>query len=125
MYEEELRNIARESVEDLAPNEIQLFDAIWSEAMDNPLLLQSGTGKRDRHLGVGAMADVNIMSLVVIPIVIAIGRDLGVSAVKQVTEYARKLLRERTQATSPVAPLSDAEIERVAEVIAERFKARR
>lgn len=121
--EQQVRRIAYESIRTLAPDEERLFDLLWAEAMEDPDLLAPDAGKHDRHLGAGSTAEVSLMSLVVIPIVVSLAKDLGVYTVKQIVEYVKKRLAEgREQQGS--AHLSDEEIARIAEVIAERSRAR-
>lgn len=125
MDKNKLHSIARESVQRLDSTELPLFEPQWAEALQNDALLMPDSGKRDKELGMGSAADVSLVSTIVIPLVIGIGKDLAVYSVKQIIEYARKWLEKRRYAAPKAVHPSDEEIERIARVIAECAKEKR
>jgi hypothetical protein len=123
MRKELVRQIALEVVADLAPAETPLFDQVWADAMHDSALLAPDQDAPDRHIGSGSTVQVSLMTLIVIPIVIGVAKDLGVAGVKQIAAYVKKRLESQSQ--PPEGQLSEEEVERIVDAIAQRFQAHR
>lgn len=122
MDNDRLRLVARGAISDLAEEELPLFDLQWAEVLENPALLDRSADKSDQHLGAGAAAEVSLMSLIVIPLVIAIGKDLTSAASKGLLALAKKWLLKKKEELPAGQHLSEEEIDRIARAVAERFE---
>ncbi len=127
-----VKEIAREVVVEIAPDEADLFEQMWAEGSQNPEFLTAGPERTDRELGAGLEFSVDsLMSLFLIPLVLGVAKDAASKGVTAIVDYVRKKLgyRESETASSenetPTAPkLSNEDINRIANAIAEKFAAK-
>lgn len=118
------KDIARSVIEEVAPDEVELFDQLWAEASSNPDLLTAEPGHSDRHLGAGipGFDPASLVSLVVIPVVIAVSKDAAVRGLTAVTDYLKERLRAGSAMSA--ASLTEADVDRIAEAVARKMAAK-
>lgn len=124
MSKNSTKDVARGVIEEVAPDEAGLFDQLWAEASRNPDLLAAEPGSSDRHLGVGIgiLDSSSLMSLVVIPVVIAVVKEAAGKSFNTIVEYIKERLR-KSSVNSGIS-LSDADIDRVADAVARKMTAK-
>ena len=118
------RDIAREVVMEFAPEEGELFDQIWGDLSLDPTLADMQAPTHDRVLHAGTVVETTMMSLIIIPLIIEMGKsaagETGKKLVNLAIEYLQKLLSKRS------APAMDqATIDRIAKAVAERLVRKR
>lgn len=111
-------DIAREVIDEAAPDEAGLFEQIWAEALENPALLRAEPGRKDQQLGIGLSGDTSLLSLLIIPVIVEIAKDAAVKGFDGVYEYARNWLKGNAQSHTP--KLSEEDVNRIARAIAKR-----
>jgi hypothetical protein len=115
-----LRDVAREVVLDLAPDEADLFDLLWDDLSRDPTLTDTKSRKQDRTLGAGIDAETMMASLLIIPLVIELAKDAANATVTQLVDLAFDFIKKRR--TKPGVPtLSDEDVGRIAQAVATRL----
>jgi hypothetical protein len=118
--QDSLRDVAREVVLDLAPDEADLFDQLWDDLSRDPTQTDTKSRKQDRALGAGIDAEMAMTSLVIIPLVIELAKDAANATVTQLVDLAFDFIKKRR--TKPGVPsLSDKDVGRIARAVANRL----
>jgi hypothetical protein len=110
------RAVARDVIAEAAPNELPLFEQLWTEAMEDTDLLRAVPGRSDHHLGAGGIAETSMISLLVIPLVVGVAKDLVVFGVKEIYDYGKKYFAKTE------SPPSEEELVQLAQIIADKFR---
>jgi hypothetical protein len=118
-----VKESARAVVADVAPDELELFEQMWAEHSENPALLTAAPESGDQHLGVGgAIWDSHLMTLLIIPAVVAVAKDTAGKGMAAIVEFVKRRLSN--SAGPAPAKLSEDEIDRIARSIAAQLRAR-
>lgn len=135
-----VKEIARDVVGEIAPDESDLFEQMWAEGMQNPHFLSAGPEKTEKQLGAGLEFSMDsLTTLFLIPLVLGVAKDAASKGVSGIVDYVRKKLgytgtpgsadAKAEGAATPVQEaaeprLSDEDIDRIAKAIAEKFAAK-
>lgn len=104
------QRVSREVIQQLAPNEVDLFDEMWMDFSERPSVELLGAGLDTQEMRAGGI-ELSLTSALLIPVVVQIlshGVKLGVDAVK---DALVKRYKEKSQ------PLSDEQARAMADVI--------
>ena len=102
---------AYDMVKQFSPDELPLFEAIWSEAVHSPERGLDHGVNADQFVGVGLeFLQDPLFSAVVIPIIVTTVSQTTKNSVDWIFEYLKKRLRRRED-------LSDEKLKKISEII--------